>query len=205
MEKSTATFIFGEIFFMKLPFFFLLALTFSCDSPKADSPKVQNSVPEEISPEAIVQEVSAELFMHLTEAFKSGSVASAVEYCSHNAQQIIKEKSNSYKNVIISRLTEKFRNPANRPRGEEAKILEKYDLANKSGYELEARTHEENGQIVHYSPIIIKSDLCLKCHGVIGETMTSEDHDDIKKFYQFDKAYGYRMGDFRGMWKVVIN
>ena len=49
---------------------------------------------------------------------------------------------------------------------------------------------------------IFVNDLCLKCHGKIGEELTQENADLIKKYYPNDLAVGYGKGGFRGVWSI---
>ena len=50
--------------------------------------------------------------------------------------------------------------------------------------------------------IFLGMETCLKCHGRVGHEIANETYAVISKLYPEDKATNYRLGDFRGAWKV---
>lgn len=56
--------------------------------------------------------------------------------------------------------------------------------------------------IAYYKPILIASPLCLKCHGIAGETLDMEAQRVIRERYPQDAATGYALGEFRGLWSI---
>jgi cytochrome c553 len=55
---------------------------------------------------------------------------------------------------------------------------------------------------VYYKPIRIVMPACLKCHGVPGTDIDSVTIQKLQSLYPADLATGYRLNDFRGLWKV---
>ena len=53
----------------------------------------------------------------------------------------------------------------------------------------------------YYAPIRIGMPTCLKCHGE-AKDIDAPALSKIKELYPFDKAIDYKIGEFRGAWKV---
>jgi hypothetical protein len=61
---------------------------------------------------------------------------------------------------------------------------------------------EKDGKIVVYKPLMIKKQVCLKCHGDISKNPKLAQK--IATIYPNDKATGYKMGDLRGAIVVTM-
>lgn len=137
----------------------------------------------------------------LKAALKEGGVQHAVEYCKVSASPILDSLSEEY-NAKIKRTSLKLRNGKNAPTPEESKILKQFESNFILGKPSEPVIEDRGAYGIHfYSPIHIQK-ACLQCHGVPGETMTEKDSIFITEQYKFDKATGYKEGDFRGIWSV---
>jgi hypothetical protein len=55
---------------------------------------------------------------------------------------------------------------------------------------------ESDKHYKYYTPLVIKKELCLACHGEIGRN--PELSRFMNEHYPDDKAKGYKMGDLRG-------
>ena len=151
------------------------------------------------------KQIAAASFMSLSSELKTalneGDLQSAIKYCHTNAMKITDSISNAY-HVSIKRTSNKYRNPNNKPTNKELSVLTKFQ--NKKEMELILEPFVEkvsDTEFNFYSPILM-SDLCLKCHGVLGETLLNEDRLYINKHYPNDLATGYLQGDLRGMWSI---
>ena len=151
------------------------------------------------------QQITAAVFSALSgelqNAMKNGGVENALAYCNLNALDIVDSLSKVH-NVKIRRASEKYRNPEDQPNRFEEKIFVQYkeNLQNKELLTPHV-VLEKNEQFYFYAPIFV-NDLCLKCHGTIGQELTQENADLIKKYYPNDLAIGYKKGDFRGIWSI---
>ena len=58
-------------------------------------------------------------------------------------------------------------------------------------------------KLLFFSPITTQ-DLCLKCHGKLGETLAVADYAVIKDLYPADDAIGYASGELRGIWSIAF-
>ncbi|MEQ9306593.1 MAG: DUF3365 domain-containing protein [Marinoscillum sp.] len=149
-----------------------------------------------------VLEVTQKTFQTaLTTAVSEEGISGAITYCNTNAMDIIRKLEDSL-NISIKRVTDQPRNPKDSLTGIEKEIWEAYAYSpqNASTQILEL----DDKALIMTSPIIISSGLCLNCHGAVGNQITDENHSLIKELYPDDQATGYKVGDLRGMWSVVI-
>lgn len=137
----------------------------------------------------------------LQNAMQNGGVENALQYCNLNALNIVDSLSKVHQ-AKIRRASDKYRNSADRPDENESVMIAAYQNEIKEGKELLPKVVKgDNGRYHFYAPIYV-NDLCLKCHGKIGEELTQENADLIKKYYPNDLATGYAKGDFRGVWSI---
>ena len=144
----------------------------------------------------------AELLKNVKAGLKKGGPAYAIEYCNIHATPLTDSISKIY-NCRISRVAIKSRNPMNAAQGREEKILLNNFLESSlDGNKLRDTLIAENGELLYYRPIMIGMEACLKCHGQIGTDINNETMLVLTDHYPEDKATNYRMGEFRGVWKV---
>lgn len=137
----------------------------------------------------------------LQAAMKEGGVPNAVEYCSLAAYPMVDSLSKVH-GATIRRTSLEVRNPKDAPAPAERQVLDQYEKADAAGEELKPIAQQlEGGGVAFYAPIRV-NELCLQCHGVLGETMTEENYAVIKETYPEDQAIGYADGDLRGMWSI---
>ena len=140
----------------------------------------------------------------LTNALNEGGVQHAVGYCNLRAMPLIDSLSGAY-NVKIYRISEKYRNKVNMPGQLDITVLKAYQKQLDNGEELQPHLEVTENEVIFYSPIILLNPICLNCHGEPGSTMTAENHSFIKSKYPEDLAFGYKLGDLRGVWKIVMS
>lgn len=145
------------------------------------------------------------LSTQLKTAIKTGGVAQAVGFCNAVALPLTDSLSNQY-GAVIKRTSLKLRNPQNAPDSMELTMLKIYlQMSRMRNPVMVPKILEKNEkEIQFFAPIMIKSETCLKCHGIIGQTMKAEDYAIIKKHYPNDEAIDYRMDKFRGMWSISL-
>jgi hypothetical protein len=150
----------------------------------------------------LVKESFDSLMSNVKRAIEETGIKGALKYCNLNAYPIIYHLEKT-KNVKIRRTSNKFRNPANQPDSLEKSILEYYSKLLSDGKNLKPIIKPINNDIHFFKPIIIM-DLCLKCHGSIGNELKLDDYNTITELYPFDNATGYKAGDLRGMWHLIM-
>jgi cytochrome c553 len=61
----------------------------------------------------------------------------------------------------------------------------------------------QNGNdLVYYKPIRTGMPACLKCHGNTETDINAATKAKLNELYPNDLATGYKLNDFRGLWKV---
>lgn len=140
----------------------------------------------------------------LGKALKEGGVANAIKFCDEYANPVTDSLSKAYQ-AKIKRTSLKIRNQENQPTPTERMILRTYQKQFEAGKALKPIvTESQAGHINFYKPIIIKP-LCLKCHGQKNHTILADDLKMIQTHYPNDKAIGYKVDDFRGIWHIQFD
>jgi hypothetical protein len=187
----------------------IITILLACNN----NPKTENRITDkgitELSPEEKKhfvergKEISQNTFKvlggNLKKALGEGGVGNAINYCNTNASSLI-DSLNIYHNASIRRTSNKTRNEANNPSKAELTIIDNYV----NGGEMKPIVRLlDNGNTMFYAPIKTKG-LCIVCHGIVGETISNEDYTIIKNHYPNDKAIGYNVDDFRGVWSIEL-
>ncbi len=145
----------------------------------------------------ISQVAQSALLVNVGKAIQKGGPEYAVEFCNLQASSIV-DGLNSVHNCVISRVSEKNRNPENRLKNEG-----EIELWNLFQNKLLADTLVQNKQkLVYYKPIRIGMPACLKCHGNPDSEISLGTMKKLQSLYPNDLAIGYKLNDFRGLWKI---
>lgn len=145
---------------------------------------------------AAVQQV---LLANVMQATKTGGPVFAVAFCNVHAMPLTDSLSKKY-NCLIQRISDKYRNPGNKPSGfDKGMILKMSSLPS-----AEPVLISEKGKTVYYKPIRVAIPACLNCHGTEGKDISAKTLEAIRQKYPGDLATGYKEGDFRGMWKITF-
>ncbi len=155
------------------------------------------------------QEVSKALLQtlggNLKKEMEAGGPMGAAAFCTTKAYTLTESVDKKYAQEIhVKRISLKERNPANKAEGDEKAILESLDNLQKSGAVLPPYMVERVNRDTYkfYKPLVINKQVCLKCHGDIGENQKLSQY--LESTYPHDKAKGYKMGDLRGAVVVTI-
>ena len=140
----------------------------------------------------------ATLLGNVGKAIQKGGPEYAVEFCNLKASSII-DSLNQIHHCVISRVTDKNRNPENKISGQQEKIIWEVFM-NNSVNDTVLPGRDKN--MVYYKSINIAMAACLKCHGNIDNDITPATLEKLQKLYPNDMATGYQINDFRGLWKV---
>ena len=137
-------------------------------------------------------------------ALQEGGVQHAIAYCHLQASPLIDSLSLVDK-AKISRVSDKYRNPSNKPGDLDLTVIKSYQQQLANGLELQPHLELTGDEVVFYSPILILNPACLQCHGEPGSTMGQDHFDFIKSKYSGDLATGYKLGELRGVWKIEMS
>lgn len=149
------------------------------------------------------KELLTKLSSKLSHEIKNNSLLSAAKFCNSNALTLTEEVNlHQVQGISVKRISLKERNSANTPKADEAAALKSMQkMLNKK--ELPEYIIEQEGKTYkYYKPLVIKKEVCLRCHGDISSN--PEISKFIKEAYPDDKAIGYKMGDLRGAILVEI-
>lgn len=145
----------------------------------------------------IATNAQAVLLSNVAAAIQQGGPSYAIEFCNLKASGITDSLSKVHQSTI-SRISAKNRNPENGLKTETDilvwKIFETYNLTD--------TLLQAGNNLVYYKTIKTAMPACLKCHGSPGTDIDSLTIARLNNLYPSDKATGYLLNDFRGLWKI---
>lgn len=140
------------------------------------------------------------LLSNVSQKIQESGAIGAVDFCSEKAFFLTDSVSNEF-SAKIQRLTNKNRNPKNALQSETDKKAWEELQQNPENKHL---ILHDNSSVYYYKSISIEMPTCLMCHGNKQTDISPETLEIIKLKYSQDKATDYKMGDFRGMWKIKL-
>ena len=155
--------------------------------------EVNNGFREKASETA--NEAQQTLMKNLTAQISANGIVSAIDFCGKHALQIL-DSVGKTKNLSVSRVSDKFRNPVDEPNSDDAKMISLF----KNGAFQDTVVSGKSGA-VYYKRINVAMPACLNCHGA-EKNMKPEVLEKLKLQYPQDHARNYELGDFRGLWKI---
>ncbi|MBX9850674.1 MAG: DUF3365 domain-containing protein [Cytophagaceae bacterium] len=143
---------------------------------------------------------------NLQSALQKGGVEAAIPYCIIKDQLFIDSIEKADK-LLIRRTTfaNKLRNPDNKSDSMQREILDAYLYNTEKGLSLNPDVQIRDNEIIFNTPILIKEQQCLQCHGKPGKDMNDEDYKKILSRYSHDKAIQYKRGDLIGLWTIIFD
>lgn len=177
----------------------LLFFVMGCNNPKT----ISLSEKEEylILGDSITNYTQMVLLSNVSQQIQKNGTVQAVAFCNEKAMILTDSLSNKYRHPI-KRLTDKSRNIENQL--QEEMDLEAWEIL-KNTTNNKHLILQENNVVYYYKAIPLAMPTCLQCHGNPQTDILPETLKLIKKKYPQDKATNYKIGDFRGMWKVQLN
>lgn len=148
---------------------------------------------------ATFQTMSANLKNALTE----GGVPSAIKYCNANVDSLMEDLSKVHQ-VDIRRTSDRVRNPLNTGTVGEMEVVRRYQSNLKENKLPEPLVEVADNKVHYYAPIILMEN-CLKCHGRKDQDIVEDDYAIIKGYYPEDQAYGFQIGELRGIWSLEFD
>jgi len=141
----------------------------------------------------------ATLLANVGKAIQTGGPEYAVEFCNLKASGIVDSLNTVYQSHI-SRVSALNRNPENQLSSETDREL--WELF-ENNTQLDTVVQFDN-KIMYYKRINTAMPACLKCHGVPGTDINAATAEKLQALYPNDKAQGYHLNDFRGLWKIEL-
>lgn len=176
----------------------LLTTTLSANSDQNVS--VEDKVIEE-STKATMQLLGT-MKARVMASMKEGGAISAANVCIKEAYPITEGVNKSLtEGMSIKRVSNRYRNPTNKPFDDEAKILAQLDeLAKNGATKIPYILTQTKDEYKFYKPLFIDQPICMKCHGDLSKD--AELSKLLSSTYSDDKSLNHKMGDVRGA--VVI-
>jgi hypothetical protein len=140
------------------------------------------------------------LLTNVGKAIQQGGPVHAVEFCNLKASSIT-DSLNQANNCVITRVSEKNRNPENFLQNETDKNLWEYYSGKAPGAGNDTLV-QAGDELIFYKPIRIGMPACLNCHGTQGKEIDSATFEKLQTLYPADLATGYQLNELRGMWKI---
>ncbi len=185
---------------------FVLPLLLSCTHH--EEVKVSPEKAQEIAAigNRAITKLMRELKTNLGLAIKEKGMAGAVEFCANKAQSLAEKVNKELVVVKVTRVSDKYRNPAHKPNKLDRKVLNYFKKELKNGnlppHYITALREKGKTIYIYYKPIRV-APFCLNCHGN-PEKMNPKILKVIREKYPEDRALNYKPGDLRGAFKVVI-
>lgn len=145
----------------------------------------------------IATNTQAVLLSNVAAAIQQGGPSYAVEFCNLKASYLTDSLSQFHQSTI-SRISAKNRNPENGLQTETDILVWKNFGTN----DLTDTLLQAGNKLVYYKIIKTAMPACLKCHGSPGTDIDSLTIARLNDLYPSDKATGYALNDFRGLWKI---
>ena len=165
-------------------------------------------VPYEIAKEKakhIVHDFHTMMRTGVQRNFENGGILQAAKFCANKSSKLIEQFDNNLESGIsIKRISLKNRNPDAYPQKDEIKILEAFDLLEKTSVYLPeiVQLKKENIYKVYF-PATMSKKSCKQCHGM-QQNMNKEVLGVFKTKYPNDKALGFKGGQVRGAVVVTV-
>lgn len=150
----------------------------------------------------IVQQTMKTLGGSLMKAISQNGVGYATKFCNLKAYPLV-DSLRKANNADIRRATLKARNASNLATPQEEQVIIQYaEQLKAQGAQLKPVVMRAGTDSVVFFAPIQNNDLCLKCHGIVGDDVVEKDYELIKSIYPNDKAIGYKAGELRGVWSI---
>lgn len=138
------------------------------------------------------------LMKNVAEQMQKGGPESALEFCNIEAMPLTKSMSDKH-GLVISRVSDKNRNPKNIANLQELKLIEQYKKQLLAGELLKLVRTE-----THYYEPLVTNAMCLQCHGEPGKNVQPKVAAKIAELYPSDLALGYKENEVRGLISIKM-
>ena len=183
----------------------LIALA-ACDSRDAVPPDAR-AVPAADAlalARQVADTMTADLRARIFAELQRAGPAAAMAVCADSAQAVTARYARA--GVLVRRVSDRYRNPANRPDAYESDWLERLDSLRAAGalpVEVVDTVVDDRGRALRYLRPVLVAEPCLACHGDRA-AMQPAVLSLLDARYPEDHATGYRAGELRGAVSVRV-
>ena len=139
---------------------------------------------------------------NLMAAIQKGGTEYAVDFCKVDAIPITDSAAQEM-SVSLKRVSDKYRNPANKANENEASYIAQAKEQLAAGETVQPAIQQMDDKFVGYYPIITNQ-MCMNCHGQPGVEINEKTLAKIGELYPDDRAKGYSPHEVRGIWVVEM-
>jgi len=164
-----------------------------------------NEVPQNVidTGDKVSKSLLKQLSSKLKHELQTNGLMAAAAFCNENAYILTDEINlHQVEGVTVRRISSQYRNPANIPTKDEAKALDSMQKLLEEKKLPKYLIEKTDTGYKYYKPLVIKKEVCLKCHGNISKNEKLSSF--MKEHYPNDKATNYKMNDLRGAVLVEI-
>ena len=141
------------------------------------------------------------LLANVSKAMKEGGPVHTIQFCNSAALSILDSVAGD-SNISLGRISDRYRNPLDAPTTANDKMaIEALKNSTPSNAKPMVLA-DKDGSVTFYKPIFMVMPTCLKCHGDPASDLSSDTRAILASLYPEDRATGYKMGEFRGAWKI---
>ncbi len=180
---------------------FLIACQPSAPS-KTDHQASENESPDyEHLAKEIMLKAKGTLGSKLVTAIKQSGAPYAIDFCATQATHLT-DSVGEANQAGIRRAAKNFRNPSNTANQRDLAYIESIESDLKNGIAPKPSTLIADKEVEVRFPILTE-ELCMQCHGIINDHISTETYERILANYPDDRATGFEPNSLRGIW--VIN
>lgn len=142
----------------------------------------------------------AQLGKNLMGTMKDKGTIEALKFCNVKAIPLTDSMATVHQ-AIITRVSDKTRNPNNKANEVELKNIEHFKTVLANNEEIIPIVETSNDSVNFYYPIVTNA-MCLQCHGNPEKDLNTELLSSINTLYPNDEALGYTENQVRGIWSI---
>jgi len=194
--------------FLRLLLAVFLALILSACEDQKNKIKIVKQITQKVA-----KTVLPKLMKTLKKKVKQTGYSNSLQFCSSFApaataaseKDLYKSLERKYgiASLNIRRISNRYRNPANKPSKRQQAVLKDWQEAIDNGADAQLTIYQSGSSYIGMQPIRIKKKLCLGCHGPIKK-LDEQVQKKLKKLYPNDKATGYKLKQLRGALAVTV-
>ena len=150
----------------------------------------------------LAMSAKAVLGKNLMTALNKQGTEGALSFCHVNATELT-ESTAIQNQVKIKRVSDRNRTPNNQANEQELDYIKSIQNKLKQQLPISGQTIQQADSVLGYYPIISNA-MCLQCHGVPNQDITSTTMEKIQSLYPDDQAINYAVDELRGIWVIEM-
>lgn len=152
----------------------------------------------------VTKTIQTALIQKLTDAIPEEGLVEAAKYC-QPALLPAADSLSKVRNMAIHRY--RLTGPLSKGTltDKEYQVLDAYRYSAENNLPMDPNVQGEKDRIFYNAPVIISDQVCLKCHGKIGQDLTKEDYLALSARYRLDSLVNYSNGQALATWLLQFS